>query len=118
MDTTKQIEDIKSKVTSNEDKGIIAEWERQLKQIELDEKYLTLPQTEKIVEVLQGYLKDVESKISYTDSLTLNDLTEFNQLFIQRKIYRQLLYLFKVNDDFKSQRSQLEQEINEAQTKL
>lgn len=118
MKSEQQLKQIKNRVQSDEDKDVVNDWERRLKEIELDEKYLFLPQTQELKKFLLNTLDYIKRKIESMESVSLDEVGDLNELFIRRRIVRDFLSVFKMEEDLKDERSALEEEIDVGFNKL
>ena len=114
MSLEDKIQQVKAKEWSDEDRDLIASWDKIVADTSIDEEYLKHPRTQAIVAQLKGMIEEIDNSVKVMTAIKPDELWNVNDILSRKQAYITLLTLYKADEDFTAIREHLESEVDNA----
>lgn len=105
------------RLTTDESKDLVKQWEEMAISLASDEYYLTLDQTKKLISLIKDKIEIINSSLKETEYVTQEQMGMVNAMLARRHAYRAVLQLFNDKEEIESQKKTIERMVDEKLTK-
>ena len=112
MRVEEKLEELDKKEWSDVDREVIHNWRQALRSVRIAEDYLNMDQTQAIIKVLKQTIIEIDSHLTSIVVIEPSQITTINSDIARKKVYEELLSLFQVDNDFESEKKEIESHID------